>query len=86
MKTTQKCLVAMVLAMVFNGQAVAETGKSVMPAPALKTAAWDRVGDAGANGQPANLNPRLQAPGEEGLRARKADMVRRMFWIMLAHR
>jgi hypothetical protein len=29
---------------------------------------------------------RLAAPGEDRLQARKAEMVRRMFWIMLAHR
>lgn len=73
----------------FCGQALAEAGKFGVQAAAIKVAAWDRVGDLGAvrgSGQePSAAQARIQAPGEDGLQARKAEMVRRMFWIMLAH-
>ncbi|NTV96025.1 MAG: hypothetical protein HGA75_11525 [Thiobacillus sp.] len=86
MKTTGKWLMALVLATMAGGQALAETGKANNEAPAVKLAAWERVGEANANGTMADAAARTPAPGESVLRARKADMVRRMFWIVMAHR
>lgn len=74
--------------MTMAGGAMAETGGADNDAKAVKTAAWDRVGDGAGTVDPAaaTAHARARAPGEEGLNARKAEMVRRMFWIMLAHR
>lgn len=85
MKATGKWLAVLAMLMAINGQALAEAGKPRVEAVTVKTAAWDRVGDTGAAG-PGGVSSRAQAPGEDGLQARKADMVRRMFWIMMAHR
>lgn len=85
MKSTAKWLTILALTLAASGQAVAETGRLAVEAQAVKVAAWERVGDAGSSMQSAATS-RIQAPGEERLRARKADMVRRMFWIMMAHR
>ncbi|MDD5364603.1 MAG: hypothetical protein PHR30_04625 [Gallionellaceae bacterium] len=85
MKSTAKWLTVLALTMAASGQAVAETGKPAVEAQAIRLAAWERVGDAGSDMQSA-VSSRIQAPGEDRLRARKADMVRRMFWIMMAHR
>ncbi|MFA5083320.1 MAG: hypothetical protein WC474_12290 [Hydrogenophilaceae bacterium] len=85
MKSTAKWLTVLALTMAASGQAVAETDKLAVEAQVVKVAAWERVGDAGSSMQSAATS-RIQAPGEERLRARKADMVRRMFWIMMAHR
>lgn len=86
-----KRIVAMVLVSMsaFGGQALAEAGKFGGQGDAIKVAAWDRVGGSGtvrgAGQEPSAAQARMQAPGEDGLQARKAEMVRRMFWIMLAH-
>lgn len=50
--------------------------------------AWDSVGSASAPKIKAVMPARAGrvAVAGDGLQARKADMVRRMFWIMLAHR
>lgn len=49
---------------------------------------WDSVGDPSANTARAGASPRARdvAAARDGLQARKSEMVRRMFWIMLAHR
>ncbi len=50
--------------------------------------AWDSVGSATAPKIKAVMPARAgrAVAADDGLQARKADMVRRMFWIMLAHR
>lgn len=85
MKTTRKWLVATVLMLGIGGQAWAEDGVPAGRDDAMKMAAWERVGDAGTVHRIV-AGQRAQAPGEKRLDARKSDMVRRMFWIMLAHR
>jgi hypothetical protein len=52
-------------------------------------AAWERVGEGSAASVPGMAmagRSRLAGPGQARLQARKAEMVRRMFWIVLAHR
>jgi hypothetical protein len=85
MKATGKWLLVTVLMLAAGGQVWAETGKPGERVAEMKTAGWERVGDAGNLNQ-ALAGQRAQAPGEGRLNARKSDMVRRMFWIMLAHR
>lgn len=82
---------ALVLAMtaMSGGQALAEADAVDTNVRAVKSAAWDRVGEgSGAVDQGAvHHRARARASGDGGgLQARKAEMVRRMFWIMLAHR
>ena len=85
MKAMANRLMAMALLALGNGTALAEQDTMRTEAPALKTAGWERVGEAGTSGLAAPP-ARLQGPGEEGMRARKAEMVRRLFWIVVAHR
>lgn len=86
MKTTAKWMTVLALAVAASGQALAETGKPAVEAQAVKVAAWERVGDADSSAQALTAHARAQAPGEGRMQARKAEMVRRMFWIMMAHR
>lgn len=85
MKATGKWLAVLAMLVVANGQAIADAGKVDAGAPVARTAAWERVGDAGQAAR-ASTSTRMLAPGEGASSARKAEMVRRMFWIMLAHR
>ena len=91
MNAFEKMALVLVLAAMSGGSVMAETGSAKANARAVKSAAWDRVGDGAGAIDPA-ADPsliRIRALGgavEGGLQARKAEMVRRMFWIMLAHR
>jgi hypothetical protein len=91
MNAFEKMALVLVLAVMSGGAVMAETGSAKANARAVKTAAWDRVGDGAGvvdlAADPARV--RIRALGgavDGGLQARKAEMVRRMFWIMLAHR
>jgi hypothetical protein len=86
MTTTMKTLAILMATAAFSGPACAGAGKVEREPAAARPAAWERVGENNVNGPATAQQVRAQAPGEEGLQARKADMVRRMFWIMIAHR
>lgn len=84
MSAKGKWLMAVAAMALASGQVWAGAGGSDTNA-VLKVAAWDRVGEGART-----VNPVVATPGRtrtaEALQARKAEMVRRMFWIMLAHR
>lgn len=82
MSATIKFLLMVVSVMSIQGLANAGTERDV-PGP-VKAAAWERVGDAGDEGKASAV--RAPAMDERQLQVRKAEMVRRMFWILLAHR
>ncbi|TCJ16510.1 hypothetical protein EZJ19_04830 [Parasulfuritortus cantonensis] len=85
MKTSAKLFLVLALATAAGTPVRAETGKAENLAAAVKVAAWERVGEAGA--APREVQPARDRVAEDGdLRARKAEMVRRMFWIVMAHR
>lgn len=88
MTTMAKVAWMAVLAVVSGGTAWAESERANVEPVMARSAAWERVGNGGlAGGQVLVSATRVrQAPGEDRLQARKAEMVRRMFWIMLAHR
>jgi len=77
------------LAVLSGGTAWAESDRANVEPATARSAAWERVGNGGVAGGQVLVSAsrvRLAAPGEDRLQARKAEMVRRMFWIMLAHR
>lgn len=85
MKAMAKWLMAAAFLAMGLGTAQAEQDVLRLQAPTAKTAAWERVGDSGVPGLAAPA-ARLVAPGEAALQARKSEVVRRLFWIVLAHR
>lgn len=85
MKSTGRWFAAMVLAILTAAPAVAETDKPSTDVT-VRSAAWERVGEAGPGVHPAEPARVTQSADEEALRARKAEALRRVFWIVLALR
>lgn len=74
-------LLCLVLCLAGTGNAIADSrGKTPVNVPTVvKVAAWERVGES-------TVPARVTAdPTAKASPTRKSDMVRRMFWIMLAH-
>jgi hypothetical protein len=85
MKAKKNWMVGLALMAAVSMPALAEVGKSAGEVSMIKVADWSRVADSAASGREVAVPERMSAPGERRLQARKAEMVRRMFWIMLAH-
>lgn len=84
MKATWRWLAALALLTMMCGPAGAESGRLGSEA-AGKPAAWERVGDR--DGTTRTADPaKSQAALEDDMRARKAEVVRRVLWIVIAHR
>lgn len=89
MKTMAKVGLVAAWVVLSGGPAWAESDRADVEPATARSAAWERVGNgrvASAQVPVSASRVRLAAPGEDRLQARKAEMVRRMFWIMLAHR
>lgn len=86
MMATTKWLAILAMAVMAGDQAWADaSGNGIVP-PLSRAEGWERVGAAGNPAQSVVTPANSLAPGEGGLQARKVEMVRRMFWIVLAHR
>ncbi len=87
MKSSGKQWLGLVAALCISASGWADRRVPDIDTPLAPVASWETVGRGVNLGGQAEVPPsRGRAVADKRMEKRKADMVRRMFWIMLAHR